>query len=88
MNQERSAQRSLKKIIDKLDNEKNLRDLHLKHYHMATSQFKKRTMHLALPTRIYDLFDMVVKRCKFCNTNLPKPQRSRVSGLRAENSPT
>ena len=61
-----------------------MRDLHLKHYHMSTSQFRRRTTHLKLPTRIYELYDMVVKRCQYCNENLPQPPRSRVSGLRAE----
>ena len=84
MNQEWLAQKALKRIVTKLKDEKILRDLHLKHYHMATSQFKKRTSHLKLPSRIYDLYDMVVKRCQYCNENLPQPPRSRISGLRAE----
>ena len=32
---------ALRKVINKLLDERNLRDLHLKHYHMSTSQFKK-----------------------------------------------
>ncbi len=58
--------------------------MHVKHYHMSVAQFKKRTTHLALPGRIYDLYDFVVKKCKFCNTRQSRPHRSRVSGLRAE----
>ena len=32
---------ALSKVINKLLDERILRDLHLKHYHMSTSQFKK-----------------------------------------------
>ena len=83
-NEERLLQTSQQNLIAKLDNEKNLEELHLKHYHMSTAQFKKRTTHLTLPGRIYDLYNLVVKKCKFCNTTQARPVRSRVSGLRAE----
>ena len=46
---ERRTQKALAKIITRLDNEENLKNLHLKHYHMSTSQFRKRTPHLVLP---------------------------------------
>ena len=75
--------KSQQNLIAKLDNEKNLEELHRKHYHMSIAQFKKRTTHLTLPGRIYDLYDLVVKKCKFCNTIQARPVRSRVSGLRA-----
>ena len=39
----------LRKIINKLSDERNLRDLHLTHYHMSTVQFKKRTTHFDIP---------------------------------------
>ena len=60
------------------------RDLHLKHYHMFTAQFKKRTTHLDIPGKVYDLYQHVVKTCTFCKSTKPRPDRSRVSGLRAE----
>ena len=82
---ERKAQKALTKIIARLDDEENLENLHLKHDHMSTLQFKKRTSHLTLPSKTYETFDRVVKKCKFCNEQLPKPLRNRVSGLRAEN---
>ena len=44
---------------------------------MSTAQFKKRA-------RVYDLYQRVVKTCPFCNSTKPRPDRSRVSGLRAE----
>ena len=75
---------ALNNIISKLSEERNLRDLHLKHYHMKTAQFKNRTTHLDIPGQIYDLYQHVVKICSFCNTVKPRPERSRVSGLRAE----
>ena len=40
-NDNRKAKKALRKIIEDLINEKTLRNLHLEHYHMATSQFKK-----------------------------------------------
>ena len=75
---------ALRIIINKLTDERNLRDLHLKHYHMSTAQFKKRTTHLDIPGTSYDLYRHVVKTCPFCSSVKPKPERSRVSGLRAE----
>ena len=83
MNEHR-AQKALARVIARLDDEENLKTLHLKHYHMSTSQFRKRTSHLSLPKRIYEAFDRVIKKCNFCNEQYPKPQRNRVSGLRAE----
>ena len=75
---------ALRNIIYKLSDERNLRDLHLKHYHMSTAQFKKRTTHLDIPGHFYDLYQHVAKTCPFCNSIKPTPERSRVSGLRAE----
>ena len=37
---------ALQNIINKLSDVRNLMDLHLKHYHMSTAQFKKRTTHM------------------------------------------
>ena len=34
---------ALSRILNLLSDERNLRDPHLKHYHMSTAQFKKRT---------------------------------------------
>ena len=71
-------------IINKLSDERNLRDRHLKHYHMSTAQFKKRATYLDLPGKVCDLYQNVVNTCPFCNATKPRPDRSRVSGLRAE----
>ena len=46
---------ALRNIINKLSDERNLTNLHLKHYHMSTAQFKKRKTHLDIPGKVYDL---------------------------------
>ena len=74
----------LRNITNKLSDERNLRDLHLKHYRMSSAQFKKRTTHLDIPGKVYDLYQHVVKTCPFCNSTKPRHDRSRVSGMRAE----
>ena len=51
---------------------------------MSTAQFKKRTTHLDIPGKIHDLYQRVVKTCPFCSSVKPRLERSRVSGLRAE----
>ena len=51
---------------------------------MSSAQFKKRTIHLDIPGHVYDLHQHVAKTCPFCNSTKPRPDRSRVSGLRAE----
>ena len=75
---------ALRNIINKLSEERNLRDLHLKHYHMSTAQFQKRTTHLDIAGFCFDLDQHVVKTRPFCNSVKPRPERSRVSGLWAE----
>ena len=75
---------ALRSIINKLSDERNLRHLHLKHYHVSTAQFKKRTTHLDIAGKFYDIHKHVVDTCSFCNSTKPRPDGSRVSGLRAE----
>ena len=72
------------KIINKLWDVRNLKDLHLKHHHMSPAQFKKRTIHLDILGKVCDLYQHVVKTCPFCNWTNPRPDRTRVSGLKAE----
>ena len=50
---------------------------------MSTAQFKKRT-HLHILGKVYHLYQHVVKTSPFCNSTKPRIDRSRVSGLRAE----
>ena len=75
---------ALHNIINELLDERNLRDFHLKHYHISTSHFKKRTNYLDLPEKIYDIDQHVVKTCPFSNSTKTRPDRSHVSGLRTE----
>ena len=75
---------ALRNIFNRLFDERNLRDLNLKHYHMSTAQFQTRTTHLDIPGKFDDLYQHVVETCPFCNSIKPRPERSRVSGLRAE----
>ena len=56
---------ALRNIMNKLSDERNLKGLDLEHYQMSISQFKKRTTHLDIPGRIYDLCQHVVKTCPF-----------------------
>ena len=75
---------ALRSITNNLFDERNLRDFHVKHYHMSAAQFKKRTTHLDIPGRVYDLYQHVVKTCSVCNSTKARPDRSRVIGLRAD----
>ena len=72
---------ALRSIIHKLSDYRNLRDLQQKHYHMSTAHFKKKTTHLDMPGKVYDLYQHVVKTCQFCNSTKPRLDRSRVSGF-------
>ena len=51
---------------------------------MSIAQFKKRTTYLDFRVKVYDLYQHVAKTCPFCNSTKSRPDRSRVSGLRAE----
>ena len=75
---------ALHNIINKLSDVRNLKDIHLKHHHMSSAQLKKRTTHLDFLGKVYDLYQHVVKTCPLCNSTKPRPDRSRVIGLRAE----
>ena len=57
----KSESEPLRDMINKLSDERNLRDLHLKHYQMSTAQVKKRTTHLDILGTIYDFYQQLVK---------------------------
>ena len=44
------------RIINKLWDVHNLKDLHLKHHHMSSAQFKKRTTHLDIHGKVCDIY--------------------------------
>ena len=74
----------LVKLHQRLSKRTELLKLHLKHYHMSSAQFRRRTSELYLPEGIYRLYDSVVKECETCQKTKPAPPRSRFSGVRAK----
>ena len=75
---------ALQRIHEKLQSPTELLKLHLKHYHMSTEQFKKRTSALKLPKEIYDKSEQIVKSCDTCSKAKIATSRSKVSGIRSE----
>ena len=73
----------LSKIHARLRDKAELVKLHLKHYHMKSKSFQKRTSALKCPKDIYDLYEEVVKECPACQKHVPAPERSRITGMRA-----
>ena len=71
------------RTLEKLNNDVELYKLHVKHYHMSSAQFRRRTSMLGLPGEIYDKYDRIVKGCRVCSTSAPTPPRARIAGLRA-----
>ena len=57
---------ALQRIHEKLSHPTELLKLHLKHYHMSTEQFKKRTSALKNPAKIYEEYEKEVKQCDTC----------------------
>ena len=51
---------------------------------MNTQNFKKRTEALKIPQEIYDKYNDIVNGCEQCQKFAPAPERSKVSGIRAE----
>ena len=75
---------ALQNIVNKLTDVRNLKDFHRKNYHMSSAQIKKRTTHLDIPGKVYDVYQHVVKTWPFCNSTKSRPDKSRVSGLTAK----
>ena len=76
---------ALARLHARLSKEVELYKLHVKHYHMTPSQFRKRTSQLALPDSVYEKYDKVCKGCNVCSTPRQAPSRSRITGIRAVN---
>ena len=47
--------------------------MHLKHYHMSTEQFRKRTSALKIPEDIYAKYDLIVKQFDTCQKEKKGP---------------
>ena len=63
-------------MLERLRSDVELYKLHVKHYHMSSAQFRRRTSMLGLPGEIYDRYDRIVKSCKICNTSVPSSAKS------------
>ena len=68
---------ALRRIHEKLDSPVELYKLHLKHYHMSTEQFRRRTSELKIPEEIYQKYDLIVKECDICQKSKKGPSRSK-----------
>ena len=75
---------ALQRTHDQLQSPTELLKLHLKHYHMSTEQFKRRTSALKLPKEIYDKYDQITKSCVTCSKAKIALSRAKVSGIRSE----
>ena len=67
-----------RKMIKRLDDK-----LHVRHYHMSPTQFRRRTCMLNLPDRIYGKYEEVYNTWRVCSISVPPPPRAKISGIRA-----
>ena len=72
-----------RKMIKRLDDKVELYKLHVKHYHMSPTQFRRRTSMLNLPERIYEKYEDVFNKCRVCSMPVAPPPRAKISGIRA-----
>ena len=72
-----------KKMLRRLQDSVELYKLHVKHYHMSPTQFRRRTSMLGLPDSVYQKYEDVCHKCCVCSTSIAPPPRARVSGIRA-----
>ena len=70
-------------MIKRLDDKVELYKLHVKHYHMSPTQFRRRTSMLNLPDRIYEKYEDVFNKCRVCSMSVAPPPRAKISGVRA-----
>ena len=72
-----------RKMIKRLDDKVELYKLHVKHYHMSPTQFRRRTSMLNLPERIYEKYEDVFNKCRVCSMSVAPPPQAKISGIRA-----
>ena len=72
-----------RKMIKRLDDKVELYKLHVKHYHMSPTQFRRRTSMLNLPDCIYEKYEEVYNKCRVCSMSVAPPPRAKISGIRA-----
>ena len=64
-------------MIKRLDDKVELYKLHVKHYHMSPTQFRRRTSMLNLPDRIYEKYEDVFNKCRVCSMSVAPPREPR-----------
>ena len=74
-----------KKMLRKVEDSVELYKLHVKHYHMSPTQFRRRTSMLGLPVSVYEKYEDMYNKCRVCSTSIAPPPRARVAGIRATN---
>ena len=74
-----------RKMLRKLEDSVELYKLHIKHYHMSPTQFRRRTSMLGLPDSVYKKYEDMYNKCRVCSTSIAPPPRARISGIRATN---
>ena len=74
-----------RKMLKKLEDSVELYKLHVKHYHMSPTQFRRRTSMLGLPDSVYQKYEDMYNKCRVCSTSIAPPPRARISGIRATN---
>ena len=72
-----------RKMIKRLDDKVELYKLHVKHYHMSPTQFRRRTSMLNLPERIYEKYEDVFNKCRVCSMSVAPLPQAKISGIRA-----
>ena len=55
-----------RKMLRKLEDSVELYKLHIKHYHMSPTQFRRRTSMLGLPDSVYEKFEDMYNKCRVC----------------------
>ena len=74
-----------RKMLRKLEDSVELYKLHIKHYHMSPTQFRRRTSMLGLPDSVCQKFEDMYNKCRVCSTSIAPPPRARISGIRSTN---
>ena len=74
-----------RKMLRKLEDSVELYKLHIKHYHMSPTQFRRRTSMLGLPDSVYEKYEDMYNKCRVCSTSIAPQPRARISGIRATN---
>ena len=55
-----------RKMPRKLEDSVELYKLHIKHYHMSPTQFRRRTSMLGLPDSVYEKYEEMYNKCRVC----------------------